>query len=118
MSRDFRLYLADIVQCCDRVVEYTDGHTLNSCSDDYKFIDAVARNLEIIGEAVKNTPSEILVRRPKVNWSDVAKFRDVIAHQYFRIKLRVVWDTIHNEIGGIRTAASNLFIAFQPDDDK
>ena len=118
MLRDFRLYLADIIQCCDRVLEYTDGHTLDSFSEDYKSVDAVARNLEIIGEAVKNIPSEVLVLRPEINWSDVAKFRDVIAHQYFRVKLTVVWDTIHNEIRGIRTAASNLYVAFQPDDDK
>ncbi len=118
MLRDFRLYLADIIQCCDRVLEYTDGHTLDSFSEDYKSVDAVARNLEIIGEAVKNIPTEILILRPEISWSDVAKFRDVIAHQYFRVKLTVVWDTVRNEIGGIRSAASNLFIAFQPNDDQ
>lgn len=108
MSRDYRLYLADIIQGCDRIVEYVDGHTFESFSEDNMTIDAVARNLEIIGEAAKNIPAEILAARPEVVWSDVAKFRDVIAHQYFRVKLTVVWDAISNEIGGIRTAASKI----------
>ena len=53
-------------------MEYTDGHSFDSFADDYKSVDAVARNLEIIGEAVKNIPSEVLVLRPEINWSDVA----------------------------------------------
>lgn len=108
MSRDFRLYLADIIQSCDRIVEYVNGHTSDSFSNNHMVIDAVARNLEIIGEVVKNIPNEILAIRPEIGWSDVAKFRDVIVHQYFRIKLTVVWDVIANEIDGIRTAASKI----------
>ena len=118
MSRDFRLYLADIIQCCDRVFEYINGHTLDSFSEDYKSVDAVARNLEIIGEAVKNIPVEILAARPEIIWSDVAKFRDVIAHQYFRVKLTVVWDTIFNELGDIRSAAAHIFSTLPFDDDE
>lgn len=95
MSRDYRLYIADIIQCCDRIYEYTVEHSFESFSEDDKTIDAVARNLEIIGEAVKNIPTDILSLRPEINWSDVAGFRNVIAHQYFRVKLTVVWDIIN-----------------------
>lgn len=108
MSRDFRLYLADIIQSCDRIDEYITGHSFESFSQDYKTVDAIARNLEIIGEAVTNIPTETLVLRPEINWSDVAGFRDVIAHQYFRVKLTVVWDAINFELAGIRTAASKI----------
>ena len=108
MSRDYRLYLADIILSCDRIVEYINGHSFESFSEDHMVIDVVARNLEIIGEAVKNIPVAVLAERPEIYWADVAKFRDVIAHQYFRIKLTVVWDAISNEINGIRTAASKI----------
>ena len=60
MSRDFRLYLADIIQSCDRIDEYVTGHSFESFSEDYKTVDAVTRNLEIIGEAVKNIPKQTL----------------------------------------------------------
>ena len=108
MSRDFRLYIADIIKSCDSIVEYVNGHTFESFSDDNLVIDAVARNLEIIGEAVKNIPSDTLATRPEINWSDVARFRDVIAHQYFRVKLTVVWNVIQEELDDIRSSASKL----------
>ncbi len=117
MSRDYRLYLADIIQSCDRIGEYIGGYTFDSFSENNMLVDAVARNLEIIGEAVKNIPSEVLSSRPEVEWSDVAKFRDIIAHQYFRIKLTVVWDAITNEIDGIRTAASKIIERLPPYED-
>lgn len=81
-------------------------------------IDAIARNLEIIGEAVKNIPSETLALRPEINWSDVARFRDIIAHHYFRVNLKVVWDVIQTEIDKIRTAASILLTNFPAIEDK
>jgi len=85
MSRDLRFYLADVIERCDRIIEYTDGHDLDSFSADHRTVDAVAGNFEIIGEAVKSIPKEILALAPSANWSDVARFRDIIAHQYFRI---------------------------------
>jgi len=108
MSRDSRLYLVDIIECCDRIREYVNDHTFETFYADSKTIDAVARNLEIIGEAVKGLPTDILATRPEIVWSDVARFRDVIAHQYFRVKLTVIWDVLENELGPIRKAASDL----------
>ena len=117
MSRDFRLYIADIIKSCDRIIEYVNGHTFESFSDDYLVIDAVARNLEIIGEATKNIPNDILAMRPEINWTDVARFRDVIAHQYFRIKLTVVWNVIQEELDPIRSSASKLLASLPALDD-
>lgn len=116
MSRDFRLYIADVIESCDKITEYTGHLSFETFSEDDLTIDAVARNLEIIGEAVKNIPFEVLALRPEISWSDVARFRDIIAHQYFRVKLTVVWDVLENEIDKIRTAASKLLPYFPPID--
>lgn len=117
MSRDFRLYLADIIECCDRIRDYADGHTLNSFSDDHKTIDAVARNLEIIGEAVKNIPPDILSSQSQIEWKDIARFRDVIAHYYFRVNLKVVWRIVQDDIDPLRSASAKLFESL-PDRDE
>jgi len=117
MSRDSRLYIADVIKSCDRIVEYVNGHSFESFSKDYLVIDGVARNLEIIGEAVKNIPGETLALSPEINWSDVARFRDVIAHQYFRVKLTVVWNVIQVELDDIRSAAFRLLELFPAFDD-
>ena len=108
MSRDYRLYLQDIFDSCEKAILFTDGLTFEEFSSDPKTIDAVARNLEIVGEAVKNVPQEILALRPDINWKNIARFRDLIAHYYFRVKLDVVWGIIQNRLDDIMQAADEI----------
>jgi uncharacterized protein with HEPN domain len=59
---------------------------------------AVARSLEIIGEAVKKLPMELRNRYPQVDWGDMAGMRDVLIHNYFGIDYDVVWSVLQKEI--------------------
>ena len=108
MSRDFRLFLDDILDCCDRVQDYTAGYTYDQFSSDPKTIDAVVRNLEIIGEAVKSLPAEVLEKRPEIAWKQIARFRDNVIHRYFGVRLPIVWNVVESEIGILRTAVHEL----------
>ena len=59
--------------------------------------DAVIRNFEVIGEAIKNLPSDFKERYPKTDWKKIAGFRDVLTHAYFGVKPTILWDnSIHN----------------------
>ena len=60
------------------------------------------RAIEIIGEAVKNIPDEIREQYPEVPWSSVAKIRDRLAHQYFGINEKIVWDTVQNDLSELK----------------
>lgn len=60
--------------------------------------DAVLRNLEIIGEVVKNMSEEMRKKYPNVKWRKIAGFRDIVAHEYFGINDETVWDIVENEI--------------------
>jgi uncharacterized protein with HEPN domain len=48
--------------------------------------DAVIRNFEVIGEAIKNLPGNLKEQYPKTDWKKIAGFRDVLTHAYFGIK--------------------------------
>jgi uncharacterized protein with HEPN domain len=61
-------------------------------------IDAVIRNFEIIGEAVKSIPIEIQMKYPDIEWKEASGFRNVLIHEYFGIDLEAIWDTINNDI--------------------
>ncbi len=65
--------------------------------DDLHF-DAVVRNLEIIGEAVKNLTEEIQQKHPDVKCRKIAGFRDIVAHNYFGVSDEIVWDVVEQEI--------------------
>jgi len=98
MSRDTGLYLADIENACKKVLRFTTGFTFKQFTHDDEKYDAVLRNLEIIGEAVKHVPDNLREQYPKVKWRKIAGFRDIVAHNYFGVSDEIVWDVIENEI--------------------
>lgn len=108
MSRIYSHYLADIVESCEHIRSYTAGMTFDDFVADRKTVDAVARNLEIIGEAAKNIPDEILTERPEVPWKLVRRFRDKIAHHYFDLNLDRVWNIIETELETLEASVRDL----------
>ena len=57
-NRSFRMYLEDINLAMERIAEYIHGLSFMDFKQDYKTVDAVIRNFEILGEASKNLPEE------------------------------------------------------------
>jgi uncharacterized protein with HEPN domain len=98
MSRDPRLYLDDIREACEKILRYSQGLDLDQFVQDEKTFDAVARNLEIIGEAAKHNPLEMRARYPDVEWHKIAALRDIVAHEYFGLDEDILWDVIQHRI--------------------
>ena len=98
MSRDPALRLEDILEAASAVECYLQGFTFDTFVADRRTVDAVTRNLEIIGEAVKHLSPEITEPFPDIPWRAIAGFRDILAHSYFRTEDSIIWDaaTIHN----------------------
>ncbi|HEY2030555.1 MAG TPA: DUF86 domain-containing protein [Myxococcales bacterium] len=94
MSRETRLYLDDMLEACRRVISYTTGMSFEHFVADQRTRDAVARNLEILGEAAKKVPEDVRKQLPAISWREVCAFRDVLAHNYFGIDERIVWDVV------------------------
>ncbi|HXT98119.1 MAG TPA: DUF86 domain-containing protein [Polyangia bacterium] len=102
MSRDARLFLEDIVACCDKIGRYTLGLVFEQFRKDDKTLDAVARNLELIGEATKRLPEELRKRYQDVPWRRMAGLRDVIVHGYFGIDVQLLWDIVQKDVPAAR----------------
>ena len=102
MSRDYRLFLEDILESCTRIERYTQEISFDQFVKDDKTYDAVLRNLEIIGEAVKNLPEEFRDRYHQVEWRKLAGLRDIVAHEYFGVSDEIVWDIVQNKISLLR----------------
>jgi uncharacterized protein with HEPN domain len=98
MPRDFEVYLADIREAISKIHDYTASLTRESFADDAKTIDAVIRNLLIIGEAAKMVPESVRTSYPTVEWKKMAGLRDILAHHYFEVDLDIVWDIIQNKL--------------------
>ena len=69
---------------------------------DWVLQDAAIRNFEIVGEAVRRVPDEVRAAHPDVPWADLAGFRDVLIHQYFRVDLAIVWPLMETRAAALR----------------
>ena len=78
MSRDYKVYLEDVLEAVSKIRQFTAGLTLASFSQDAKTLDAVIRNLEIIGEAVKHLPEDVRAHCQEVDWKKIAGLRDIL----------------------------------------
>jgi len=107
MLRDLKLYLDDILISIERIEEYAGVLSFEEFSDDRKTIDAVVRNFEIIGEAVKNIPYDIRDCYD-YEWRSIAGLRDILIHGYFGVSVSIVWDIIQNELPELKAQIRSI----------
>ena len=81
-----------------RIEKYTESINFEEFRNSELIQDGVVRNLEIIGEAVKNIPEDIKRNNPDVEWRKIAGLRDILVHAYFGIDVEVVWDIVKNKV--------------------
>jgi uncharacterized protein with HEPN domain len=108
MPRDFKLYLDDILESTSRILEYSGGTTIETLLTDKMRLDAIVRNLEIIGEASGKLPGEIKDKYPSVEWKKIANFRNLLAHEYFGIDYEILWDIINNKIPNLQQIITDI----------
>jgi uncharacterized protein with HEPN domain len=80
----------------------------DSFQRDEKTVDAVVRNLEIIGEAARQLPENFTVRYPGVPWRQIAGLRNRIVHDYFGLDLEIIWQVIRHDLPQLRAGLEGL----------
>jgi uncharacterized protein with HEPN domain len=98
LKRDYILFIEDILTCIEKIEKYISGVSFEEFCGNEMIVDAVIRNFDIIGEAVKKIPEEIKKKYTGIEWKEAAGFRDILIHDYFGIDLEAVWDTLRNNI--------------------
>ena len=106
MRRDL-VYLDHIREAIERITAY-------SAAGREEFFrnrmvqDAVVRNFEIIGEAVKRLSDDLKDRRPDVPWRRVAGFRNVLIHDYMNVDEEEVWNVVETYLPALHKAVDEL----------
>lgn len=99
-ERGITEHLSDILEAIKRIQDYISGMDYQTFLKDLKTRDAVIRNLEVIGEAAKNTNDDFREQNPGVPWKEMSGLRDKLIHHYFGVNFEIVWTIIHDELPG------------------
>ncbi len=102
MIRQYRDYVADIVDAIEKVESFTKGMTFETFEKDAKTTFAVIRAFEIMGEAVTKIPSSVRNKHKNIPWKEMSGMRNKLIHEYFGIKPRVVWKTIKQDLPKVK----------------
>lgn len=96
--RDWRLRIQDILDAAQRIHGHIQDLDFEEFASNRLLIDAIFFNLATIGEAASHVPVEIQMRHPELPWDDMRDNRNFLVHEYFRVDLNIVWDTITQDI--------------------
>lgn len=97
-KREYLDSLNDILQAMEKIIRFVTGVTFDELIVNDEKIAALEREIEIIGEAAKNIPTEVRARHPQLDWKNMAGMRDRLAHGYFARNLQTLWETATEKI--------------------
>ena len=110
MKRDIGLFIEDILNSIKNIEEFSKDLDKEGFSKDNLRQSAIIRQLEIIGEAVKNIPDSFRGKYPKIAWKDIAGFRDKLSHAYFGVNLDRVWKIIESDLPKLKEKINKINI--------
>ena len=96
--RDWRFRIRDILDAVEAVQRYTEGMTYEAFTADRKTVDAVIRNLIVIGEAAARVPDDVALAHPDIPWKDMRDMRNFVIHEYFGVSDKILWDTLQRDL--------------------
>ena len=99
MTKDRSVYIRHIFDCIGWIQEYVRAGR-EEFFRDRKTQDAVIRNLEVIGQAVKDLGADgLAASHPGTPWPQIAATRNFLAHQYLGVDLVLVWNIVMQRFG-------------------
>ena len=110
-----RVYLIHILDCIARIETYTSGGRQVFLHDPM-VQDAVLRNLEVIGEAANNLPTEFRRVHPEVDWRHAIELRNVLIHNYMGVNVARVWSDVARTIPQLKGQIDAIVATLPPED--
>ncbi len=108
MTKDPSVYIRHIYDCIQWIKEFAESGK-EAFFQDKKTQDAIIRNIEVIGQAVKDFGTdELTANYPEIPWSEIAGTRNVLAHQYLGVDNELIWNIVDLELPQLEKAIINL----------
>lgn len=103
-----KIFLQHIFDSVCLIEEFVKDADEEQFLHDLKTQAAVIRQFEIIGEATKNLSEQIKLKSPEIPWREIQDTRNRLIHAYFEVSLKILWDTIKNDLSPFKKQVENL----------
>ena len=110
--RNWLFRISDILDAVSAVETYVAGMTYEDFIADRKTVDAVVRNLIIIGEASVHIPEEICMAHAEIPWQDMRAMRNFVVHEYFGVSDRILWDTVQIDLPSLVPVLKEIAVKY------
>jgi uncharacterized protein with HEPN domain len=88
---DHFYFINRIINVADTIEAYTQGRSFEEFKKSRLIVDAVIWNLELIGEAAKNIPTEVREDNPHIPWENIIDFRHTLINDYDNLNDYEIW---------------------------
>jgi len=113
MSKDVNTFLSHILENITFIEEYIEDKNEEEFMGNRQLQDAIIRRIEIVGEAVKNLPSDFTNRHSNVKWNAIARMRDKLIHKYFGVDLKLTFDVVKNDLPELKKQINSILNGFK-----
>jgi len=97
-KRSYIVFIEDILSSMEKIERYVSNSNYETFEENEMIVDAVIRNLEIIGEASKNIPDDIRKRYSDIPWKRMVGLRNIAIHEYSEVDLKTIWRIIKKNL--------------------
>lgn len=108
MSRDPRIVIDEMTHAIDCLHDALDGHDFKSFTQNWTIRLAAQRAIEIVSEASRHLPGELIISEPGINWRKVRDMGNFLRHEYHHIQDEIVWDVSINRLDDLRAALDRM----------
>ena len=87
-----------IIHIQECIEKSTKDVSKDSFEEDIVLQTATTRWIEIIGEAAKHVPEDIIVTHPEISWKEMTGMRDIVVHDYDDVNVDEIWNVVKRDI--------------------
>lgn len=100
--KDDQVYLNHILEALQKIELYVSKISYEEFLSEDLVLDAVVRELEIIGEASRKISEEYKNEHPQLPWSKMAGMRNKLIHEYFGVDKKIIWETCQTDLKDLK----------------
>jgi uncharacterized protein with HEPN domain len=108
MPRSPSVAISDILGAIDGIAVATAGKTLDEFKADWLLRHGVQRGIEIISEAARRLPDELLADWPEIPWPQIRAVGNVLRHEYSSVSDDIIWHVVVDDIPALRRAIEGM----------